>query len=64
MKQHESRFDPMMGRLWEEGVRLNAFLRRGRSGEGRERLSPQQAARFEGVFQEKLGSIGMDFQKE
>jgi hypothetical protein len=61
MKQHESQFDPLIGQLWEKGSQLNAFLRQGRSGEGKERLSPQQAARFERVFQKELGSTGIDF---
>jgi hypothetical protein len=61
MKQHESQLDPLTGQLWEQGLQLNAFLRQGRSGEGKERLSPQQAAWFEWVFQKKLGATGIDF---
>jgi hypothetical protein len=55
MKQHESRFDPALEALWESGVRLNGFLRNGRTGEGREALTPQQEARFERAFQKQLG---------
>ncbi len=61
MKQHESQFDPVTGQLWEQGVQPSAFLRRGRAGEGKQRLSPQQAARFERVFQKNLGATGIDF---
>jgi Sulfotransferase domain len=61
MKQHESQFDPLTGQLWEQGAQPNAFLRQGRSGEGQERLSPRQAARFERVFQQQLASTGFDF---
>jgi hypothetical protein len=46
MKQHENQFDHLTGTLWEQGLQLNAFLRRGKCGDGRERLSPQQTSRF------------------
>jgi hypothetical protein len=61
MKRHESQFDPLIGQLWEKGSQLNGFLRQGRSGEGKERLSPQQVTWFERVFQKELGSTGIDF---
>lgn len=61
MKQHESQFDHLTGELWEQGLCLNAFLRRGRSGEGRERLSPEQAARFARAFEQQLAATGIDF---
>jgi hypothetical protein len=61
MKQHESQFDHLTGNLWEQGLQLNAFLRRGLPGEGKERLSPEQAARFEKAFQKQLAPTGIDF---
>jgi hypothetical protein len=61
MKQYESQFDPLTGALWEQGSQPNSFLRQGRSGEGAERLSPRQAARFERVFRKKLGPTGIVF---
>jgi hypothetical protein len=61
MKQHESQFDPLTGSMWEHGSQLNAFLRRGRAGEGKECLSHGQAARFDKVFRRELGRAGIDF---
>ncbi len=64
MKRHESQFDPLSGQLWEQGLQLNAFLRQGRAGEGKERLTPHQAAWFERVFEKELGATGIDFGEE
>jgi hypothetical protein len=50
MKRHESRFDPALETLWEEGVKLNSFLRNGRVGEGAIQLSREQEARFAEVL--------------
>jgi hypothetical protein len=61
MKQHESQFDPLTGSMWEQGSQLNAFLRRGKAGEGKERLSREQAARFDKIFRSELGRAGIDF---
>jgi hypothetical protein len=61
MKQHESQFDPLTGRMWEQGARRNALLRRGRTGEGKQCLNPRQAARFDKVFRSELGRTGIDF---
>jgi hypothetical protein len=61
MKKHERQFDPAMEWLWERSVQLNSFLRAGRVGEGKERLTPEQAARFESAFQKVLGRCGIDF---
>jgi hypothetical protein len=61
MKAHESKFDHQMGLLWEQGVRWNSFLREGRAGGGKDRLSPQQAARFARAFDNHLGQTGIDF---
>jgi hypothetical protein len=61
MKHHESQFDPLTGSMWEQGSQLNAFLRRGKAGEGKERLSQGQAARFDRIFHSELGRAGIDF---
>jgi hypothetical protein len=55
MKKHESQFDPAMEWLWELGVRLNAFLRAGRVGEGAVYLDPRQQARFDRAYRRHLG---------
>jgi Sulfotransferase domain len=55
MKKHESQFDPAMEWLWELGVRLNAFLRAGRVGEGAVYLDPRQQTRFERAYRRHLG---------
>jgi hypothetical protein len=60
MKQHESRFDPMMARPYEQGFRPHAFLRQGQAGAGREQLSPRQARRFDRAFHRRLGQTGID----
>jgi Sulfotransferase domain len=59
MKQHESRFDPALETLWEEGVQLKAFLRNGRVGEGAVILNADQAARFEAAYAERLACNGV-----
>src|SRR5262245_40191290 len=46
MKEHERKFDPAMEVLWEQGVQLNGFIRRGRVGESAVELSSDQRARF------------------
>ena len=61
MKRHESQFDVLTGMLWEQGRQLGAFIRNGRAGEGKERLTPEQAARFDKAFREHLGPLGIDF---
>src|SRR5262249_14964710 len=61
MKQHESQFDPMLGTLWEEGVQLNSFIRKGRTGDWKGTLSPEQEARFDKAFQAQLGPTGLHF---
>jgi hypothetical protein len=47
MKQHESRFDPALEVLWEQGIQLRSFFRKGRVGEGAVHLSSAQRARFD-----------------
>ncbi len=59
MKQHESRFDPALETLWEEGVQLDAFLRGGRIGDGATALSPEQSAQFAQVCARRLGNTGI-----
>src|SRR5262249_21778539 len=60
MKQHESQFDPVMGAAWEQGAPGKAFLRTGRAGDGKDQLSPEQAARFDRAFEKLLGPTGID----
>jgi hypothetical protein len=60
MKQHESHFDPVMGASWEQGAQGKAFLRKGRTGDWRGQLSPEQAARFDRAFEKLLAPTGMD----
>jgi hypothetical protein len=64
MKQHEDRFDPSVGALWEQGVRGNEFLRKGQTGDGRAQLSPEQAARFDRAFGQHLGRTGLEISPE
>jgi hypothetical protein len=54
MKEHESQFDHLMGTLWEQGLQLKSFLRKGRSGDWKVYLNPQQEARFEAMFRKQL----------
>jgi hypothetical protein len=61
MKQHESQFDPVTGASWERGAQGKAFLRKGRTGDWRGQLSPEQAARFDRAFEKLLGPTGIDF---
>jgi hypothetical protein len=60
MKEHESQFDPLTGMVWEQGSQPNAFLRTGRAGDWKGRLSPEQEARFDWAFREQLGQTGID----
>lgn len=57
MKQHESRFDPALETLWEEGVELDAFLRSGRVGDSATTLSAEQLAQFERACADRLGAV-------
>ena len=54
MKQHESQFDHLTGTLWEQGLQLNAFLRKGRAGDWKEHLNPEQEARFDRAYSRQL----------
>ncbi len=49
MKEHEAKFDPALETLWENGTRLNAFLRAGQVGGGARELTRAQRERFEQV---------------
>jgi hypothetical protein len=64
MKQHESRFDPVAGAAWEQGAQGRAFLRTGRAGDGKDQLSPEQAAQFDQACEKLLGPTGIDFSPE
>jgi hypothetical protein len=59
MKQHESRFDPALETLWEQGVKLKSFLRNGRVGDGATTLSDEQKTRFEQVYADRLVNKGI-----
>jgi hypothetical protein len=59
MKQYENQFDPVMETLWEQGIRLNSFLRHGRTGDGAVQLTVQQQARFDEAFNKRLGTSGI-----
>jgi peroxiredoxin len=50
MKQHETKFDPALEMLWENGTQLNSFLRVGRAGQGARELSAEQQVRFDHAF--------------
>lgn len=52
MKQHEDKFDPAMEYLWEQGVRLNCFIRNGRIGDGANELTGEQRARFDALYRQ------------
>jgi hypothetical protein len=58
MKQHEAQFDPAMEWLWEQGVRLNAFLRAGRVGAGAVYLDGRQVERFDRAYRRHLAGTG------
>jgi hypothetical protein len=64
MKQHESQFDHLTGELWEQGVQLNAFLRKGQSGDWKGHLNGQQEARFDRAFHRRLGQAEVVFGPE
>jgi hypothetical protein len=53
MKQHENKFDPAIEALWQQGAKLNLFLRAGRVGEGARQLNQEQQARFEQAFHDQ-----------
>jgi peroxiredoxin len=57
MKEHESLFDPMFAMLYEQGFQPNTFLRQGRSGGWRDRLTPAQARRLERAARKRLGDL-------
>jgi len=61
MKEHESKFDPVTGRLWEQGVEQMDFIRKGQLGEWVEYFSREQEARFEKEFKKWLGKSGLSF---
>jgi hypothetical protein len=58
MKAHESKFDATLGHLWENGTRLDTFIRGGRTGDGARELTEEQKARFERIFQARLQQHG------
>jgi hypothetical protein len=57
MKQHENKFDPAMEALWQQGGRLNLFLRTGRVGEGARQLNKAQQARFDQAFRAQMEHV-------
>jgi hypothetical protein len=60
MKEHESQFDHLTGTLWEQGLQLKSFLRKGQAGDWRAYLSRQQEARFEAMFRKQLNGSRID----
>jgi hypothetical protein len=48
-----------MESMWERGVRLDSFLRRGRTGEGAAELNAEQQARFDEKFDKRLRTLGI-----
>jgi peroxiredoxin len=58
MKQHESKFDPALEMLWENGTQLNSFLRAGRNGEGARQLAAEQQVRYDHAFRVLLEPNG------
>jgi hypothetical protein len=60
MKQHEAQFDDLTGQLWEQGLHLNAFLRKGNAGGWKEHLNPEQRVRFERASRRQLGRTAGD----
>jgi peroxiredoxin len=61
MKEHESRFDPLLAVPYEQGFQPHTFLRQGRPGGWRQQLSARQAERFDKAFHRRLGPVGLDF---
>ncbi len=59
MKEHENKFDPALETLWENGTRLNAFLRAGQVGAARE-LTWAQRERFDQVLGGYKGLSGVE----
>jgi len=47
MKKYESKFDPVMEKILEKGYIQNVFLRKGKPGDGKEHLTPEQERRFD-----------------
>jgi peroxiredoxin len=58
MKQHETKFDPALEVLWENGTQLNSFLRTGRTGDGAHELTPEQQVRYDHAFRTLLEASG------
>lgn len=58
MKQHELLFDHATEVMWEWGLTMNSFLRRGRIGDSAAYFTPEQEAQFDRTFQQRLGSLG------
>jgi len=54
-------FDPLTAMLYEQGFQANKHLRQGQSGAWSEKLSPQQARRFDRAFTKRLGGTGLAF---
>jgi peroxiredoxin len=61
MKQHESQFDPLTAMLYEQGFQPNTHLRKGMAGTWSEKLSSQQARRFDKALAKRLGDTDLAF---
>jgi len=61
MKQDENKFDPAVEAMWQQGARLNRFVRAGKVGEGARQLNREQQARFDQALQGKLDLVAFDW---
>jgi hypothetical protein len=59
MKEHETRFDPAMETLWEQGVQVNSFIRKGKVGDGAVRLTSEQRSRFDAIRRRRWSPAGL-----
>lgn len=57
MKQYENQFDHTTEWMWEQGMARDSFLRKGKTGEGLNELSPEQRKSFDQLFDRKLGGL-------
>lgn len=49
MKAHEDKFDHITGMIWEKGYKQRSFLRKGRTGQGKLTLTPEQENQFDRI---------------
>jgi hypothetical protein len=56
MKKYENKFDHISAVIWEKGYKQNAFIRKGKSGSGREYLNDEQ----EKIFAKELNKMNIN----